>query len=625
MYTIQVIIMKLKSTSAKRTLSLVVLACLMFTWFPASALADNDALTILPGSLVTENLDDDLMADVTLSLPSENSLDLVLVLDASTSTYESELTGQAAALLDELAGTDSLNVKAAVVVFGGSDPLLYSTQLLSLEDAGNITTLKAGLTDTGYQSMSGRTGSNLQAGIDAASSLLSADTSVEEANKHIVVLSDGAARTWSEGGVAYSQTFTFGESVLWNSIEDFVARYSESNPPRDFSEVWTAGQSGTDIGAYAMTESEKNAANPNSHGVASSTVVISDPDYHTTFEAATYYAATSIAQASVSSNITFVTYSYYSETLYGDYTESFKSWLGDSGYVSRYDADSKSPSEIFSAIRDRLVLLLGPDSTVISEMEQTVDYNFDFINDIESMTLTVDGSALDKTVVNAANPTYGFGRVGGEYLYLLTYYPDGYDSYGECFVLDINSPVDVGEDVQLSYKVKLMNPKTGPGSYGQYDRDGSNGYSGLHITKSTVLYPVDSDGEPCSSYEYGRPTVSYTVERVSASLSPATASFDRNTAAAAYQDITVTLNTGSYLLSAVQYGDTLLTSGSQYTAAGNRYTLKKEYLATLGTGVQQFTFAMSGGASPILSIDITDSAGGKGLMDRYPRRDLRTV
>ncbi len=115
-----------------------------------------------------------------------------------------------------------------------------------------------------------------------------------------MVLSDGAARTWSEGGVAYSQTFTFGESVLWNSIEDFVARYSESNPPRDFSEVWTAGQSGTDIGAYAMTESEKNAANPNSHGVASSTVVISDPDYHTTFEAATYYAATSIAQASVS-------------------------------------------------------------------------------------------------------------------------------------------------------------------------------------------------------------------------------------------------------------------------------------------------------------------------------------
>ena len=44
------------------------------------------------------------------------------------------------------------------------------------------------------------------------------------------------------------------------------------------------------------------------------------------------------------------------------------------------------------------------------------------------------------------------------------------------------------------------------------------------------------------------------------------------------------------------------------TANGNIYTLKKEYLATLPTGAQGFTFDMSGGADPVLPVTITNTA-----------------
>jgi LPXTG-motif cell wall-anchored protein len=83
---------------------------------------------------------------------------------------------------------------------------------------------------------------------------------------------------------------------------------------------------------------------------------------------------------------------------------------------------------------------------------------------------------------------------------------------------------------------------------------------------------------------------------------------DRNTASADHRDIPVTLNPGSYTLSAITHGGTALAAGTDYTVSGNTYTIKKEYLAALNTGAQAITFDMSGGVDPVLAVTVTDTA-----------------
>lgn len=479
---------------------------------PSTARAEVPDPSFSVGKTAT-NLDENHQSNVTLSLPAasfKRSLDVAFVLDGSTSTEESDLTDQAANLLAELAAMQNLDVKVSLTVFGGSVPVLDSTQLLNIGDSGNLALLQDKLS-TSYQNAPGRSGSNLQAGVQAAREALAADQAVPSSGKYMIVLSDGAARMWLKDGEAYSQTFTFGESVLWNSIEDFVARYSESNPPRSFGAVWSAGQSGTDIGAYGMTEAQKNAATPSSPGVASSSVVVSDPSYYTTYEAATYYAATSIVSASEEAHVLFVSYPYHAGTLYGDYTESFKSWLAENDYVTRYDSAELDPLTIFSDIEDSLVQLIGPGSTVIDVMGKTDEYDFDFLDDIDRMTMTLNGVALNKMQMNEYS--YGFGYDGdGDYAFIVTYYPEGYGDYPECFIWDINVPVTMDNPVAFSYAVQLMNPQTAPGSYGDYDADGSQGFPGLFTNDEATLFPVNSEGASLDPLYFPRPTVSYTVE-----------------------------------------------------------------------------------------------------------------
>lgn len=109
--------------------------------------------------------------------------------------------------------------------------------------------------------------------------------------------------------------------------------------------------------------------------------------------------------------------------------------------------------------------------------------------------------------------SYGFGYDGdGDYAFIVTYYPEGYGDYPECFIWDINVPVTMDNPVAFSYAVQLMNPQTAPGSYGDYDADGSQGFPGLFTNDEATLFPVNSEGALLDPLYFPRPTVSYTVE-----------------------------------------------------------------------------------------------------------------
>ena len=167
----------------------------------------------------------------------------------------------------------------------------------------------------------------------------------------------------------------------------------------------------------------------------------------------------------------------------------------------------------FGQIQNDIYYLLDVGSKVVDVIGHTDDYNFDFVNDAANLTMTVGGETLKTTKIN--DTSYGFGELrDGEYPYVLTYYANGReDVKDEHFVWQINVPVSNFEPVTLTYTVKLTNPKTEPGTYGQYDKDGSQSYDGLYTNNSATLYPVDSNGTPGEPEEFAKPTVSYTVEK----------------------------------------------------------------------------------------------------------------
>ena len=472
------------------------------------------------------NLDSNFESRVTLSLPAgdyKGDLDVVFVLDGSTSTDAENLTASAASLLDELNAYENLNVKVGLVIFGGSTPLLYNNGLVALTD-DSLATFKTVLSDKSYDGMAGRSGSNLQAGVKAADSMLLADKDVDNSDKYLILLTDGGARMWLNGnGDVMSQTYrqTDAYSASWGQNQDFASRYIEAGdspmPLRTFAEVWSAGNTYADFAKYAMTQAEAAQSDAWTRAATWNTVCKDeDSEYYTSIEVATYNAATSIIEASGRSQVVWVDYAYHSGK-YEEYTDSFKSWMSDNGYVTRYDSQSTAAETIFSEVKDQLIYLLDAGSYVVDYMGYVEnDYNLDFVNDAKNLKLTVGG--VEKTVVALGTNSYGFGSQleSGKYEYELTYSPA--NDATESFKFTINVPVTKDMPVKLAYTVKLVNPKTTPGTYGVYDQygannDGSATYS-LYTNNKATLTPVDSNGNTGTPEDFKKPTVSYTVTGV---------------------------------------------------------------------------------------------------------------
>lgn len=118
---------------------------------------------------------------------------------------------------------------------------------------------------------------------------------------------------------------------------------------------------------------------------------------------------------------------------------------------------------------------------------------------------------IDRLGRNLRDCQYGFRPVDTGYAYTVTYIRDD-GKAGEHFVWNIQESVTNFAPVQLTYTVRLMNPRTEAGTYGIYDADGSNeNAAALYTNNSAVLYPISSNGEKGPEQIFGKPTVSYQV------------------------------------------------------------------------------------------------------------------
>lgn len=503
---------------AKRIVSAVCALAMCAAMLPAAAMAEETTSSTkweISKSKTATNLDENYESQVTLSLPAadyEPIVDVVLVIDVSSSMKDadiSEVKTAAHAMLDELEKKNNVDVNVGIVTFDKEAHNL-TTGLVSVEEAA-----------TAVDNIEASSDTNMMAGLMAGKEMLDAGTA-DASSKYMVLMSDGIPIYWMEDGEPTSK-------VLIRYAQDKVTELSRgpagSEPEgstTDFDTMYTMEQ----IMAISDMDTDSNEWKQ----VADTGEDINPDCKYTNIVKSTYmtakYLQSDILGKYKLKMVAFGTDKYEDNIVY-QYGENFCDWIGEQESVDYYKiakpgfgGETGQLTEAFSEIANDLIYLLDAGSKVKDVIGYGDDYNMDFQADLDKLTLTVNGESLDEKELPASSDNetacYGFGAdntLDAGYKFVLHYYAKGENGASdECLVWDINVPVSVESPVQLTYTVKLTNPQTVPGTYGQYDEDGSESYEGLLTNKSATLYPVDSNGESGSAEDFAKPTVSYTVE-----------------------------------------------------------------------------------------------------------------
>ncbi len=465
-------------------------------------------------SKTAENLDENFESKVTLSLPADSykpSVDVVMVMDVSSSMKGEDITeakAAATAMCDELASKTNANVNIGIVTFD-KEARNLTNGLVSIEEAKNaINNIKAS-EDT-----------NMMAGLIAGKAMLDAGTATD---KYLVIMSDGIPIYWVENGETISKTLIRYKQDKVTEIDRLPAGSEpEGSAPEDFDSMLSIKQ------LLNITDWDTDS---NEWKQVSDTGENINPDCkYTNIQKATYktaqYMIDNIFGQYKIKMVAFGTDKYENNVVY-KYGENLCDWIGDQDGVSyykvskpNYGGEAGDLVEAFTDIANEMIYLVDAGSQVVDEIgfgtyEDGTEYDFDFVNEISKLELTVGGKALDKVQID--DYTYGFGpdsTLPKDYQFIVTYYPNGLTRSvaGELFVWDIYVPITIDDKVQLTYSVKLNDPRTDDGEYGIYDPDGSANRNGLYTNNAAVLYPVDSNGNNGEPEAFDKPTVSYTVD-----------------------------------------------------------------------------------------------------------------
>ena len=436
-------------------------------------------------SKTAEQLDENFKSQVALSLPSaEEQLvsDVVLVLDKSTSMGLKEQALEMLQNLKKEVQEKGAKVKVGVVLFNKE---AHTDGFMDLE--------------TQYEAIEAaicqeiKSGTNLHAGILAGKSMLDQDTGVADERKTLVVVSDGITYMFNENPTAVAWGFMADSPKHFAGPDNWKSKYGNNQAPTDWN-AWLTG-----IGARLSEQKDTHDYPYGTEPDASLITPVEEAgNYVNSIDKALYLSYEAYAQAASEG------YHCYAMPITPPGTASNYEW-GMS--FMRYLANGKQVS--FDSIENDILYAVDKGSVVKDYMGYVKeDYNFDF-DHLDQ--LTVGGKAL--SMYQEGNTWYfGDGEPGPQNYRFKVVYDAGNKAETEMFTWYINEPVSNFAPVQLTYTVKLINPKTADGTYGKYDRDGSQHYEGLYTNQEAVLYPVDSRGNEYRPEEFPKPTVSYVVE-----------------------------------------------------------------------------------------------------------------
>lgn len=443
-------------------------------------------------------LDENLETKVTLSFPGKREAepsDVVFVLDKSGASAQMDIYNQAKGFLSQIsqkAKDDGLDIKVGVVLFNKK---------------GNI---QQQLTDvvTGYDDIlaamnsSVRSGTNMDAGLLAAKSILDADTAVKAENKHVILISDGATYLYCKNGdyaTPYTRSFgkVEGGKNFMGGIWEWQSReYHTNNAWKQFSDgsnfiFSQAMKSPEKLGEYLAyyrdqyQNSDKNWA---------------QYDYEYTAEAADagttnpipidVTAPCNIDVAFWSTDDTFqsMVNAGYDMNVYYKNAADFDGQVFLQ-YLTRNSNNGQLDTD-FADIKAKLVDKIATGSTV----EDFIGADFDFVNDPAKISLTANGEKLAPEKID--DGVYGFGKLAnGSYRFTLDYA----NGDQEMLKLTLSEAASPSKPVVLEYSERLVNVPTEPGTHT------------LKVNESAILQPIDGNGMRGDAYEFPVPTVTYTV------------------------------------------------------------------------------------------------------------------
>lgn len=478
----------------KKLLAILLALIMMLTTVSAMAAAAPEKWDISKSKTAT-NLDANYESKVTLSLPSaEEPLvsDIVFVLDKSTSA---QLEQQALDMLGKLkvhVEETGATVKVGVVIFNKVANVANDGKFF------NLATEYDGIEAAIKQEI--KSGTNTHAGLLAGKKMLDDDKSVENNRKYLIFVSDGITYMYDKEAKIVPYYWMNDNSPYFSKDPySWKFKYHNNNAPDDWS-VWIKGVEA------AMSAEAGNAPAPvpydSTLNVEIGKLVSAEMQYTTSVDRALYYSyQTYQAAKNAGYNVYAMTADSGADTTY-PWGPRFMNYLAGNDEVN------------FEKIKNDILYLVGAGSTVTDYMGYVEgDYNFDFVNDAAALSLKVGDDSYQ--AIKFEDNKYGFKPSGNNsdgnnsYDYIVEYFPKEKDE--ENFVWTINVPVSNLAPVQLTYAVKLTNPKTAPGTYGTYDADGSKNYEGLYTNNSAVLSPKNSSGDMGADETFNKPTVSYTV------------------------------------------------------------------------------------------------------------------
>jgi uncharacterized repeat protein (TIGR02543 family) len=472
-------------------------------------------------SKTATNLDNNYTSEVTLSLPSKEeqlTTEVCFVIDKSSFA---DTQGPALRLLGEL--KDAVNNSGAKVQVD----IVEFNRTAHYHGSYNLAKQYDEIVDAFKQQNSG--GTNMHAGLLLAQEVLARNSSISNSRKYMVLVSDGDSYLYCKNGdynKAYSRSYISVESARGSAYGGY------------YDEGWYCPSNG-----YEDTASgKKNVKRPTTSSQSDWEKYLNDVrsrnqesngdeydfewkyydnlwDLKTPDEVTNEGFGTQPAVPRSASNLDMGflnAASVYHDLAanYHCYAMAAPSWnTADGGHSAFMNYLNNGAVTDFESIKNEILYYLGAGSTVKDYIGYTKDYNFD-LKDPDDMVITIDGNESETyKAVKLGENQYGFGPEldNGQYSYEVTYTP-GEKTDGEHIVWTINTNVTNFQRVNLTYKVQLMNPKTAPGTYGEYDKDGSQKKSGLYTNSRAVLHPVASDKTQGASEEFLKPTVSYTIE-----------------------------------------------------------------------------------------------------------------
>lgn len=512
----------------------------------------------------SSTLNDEHEATVTLSLPAadyKRNVDVVLVLDDTHAT-SSIFTEAADNLLEQLASKNNLNVSVGVIAFDAVardwmavtsndqySGLVPLTEEDGTKDEDAITAIQAAIGTQLNSENEGKEkrigGTNTEYPVAMATDMLEG----RDSEKYIVMFSDLYGYVYrgdlTVDDVTYTSvpmskvlgTYTNGQLTIsptkydsWKELkearnvsdeaaltkEDCFYRMQESY----WSDYWSIYYTGGNGSPELTTTLNSAPRYPQYNG--------SEPyDVFTPFEKSSCLTYDNVNKALEENiNVVLINNDYNPEEKnpYGINFRNMKNEMLDD--LDGLDGvtvvkeettnggtfDEEQVGNIFNILNDTLIQVVDKGSYVVDEMgsgtdDQDNSYDFNFVNDISKIKLTVNNEQLSVENIEQLNNGATAGWTFGDDQFYLYYFANGTTyldkEYKECFVWEINEAVTKDKPVQLSYNVRLTNPQEASSQ--------EVTYTGLKTNNTTDLYYTDTEGNLGGPEPFTSPEVQYTV------------------------------------------------------------------------------------------------------------------